>query len=63
MKIKQINLNINPKSATTVVLVSGGYPEEYQKGKEILGFEAVDNALLAFKNWNGVKALKNIKNE
>lgn len=44
--LKQINLNINPKSATTVVLVSGGYPEEYQKGKEISGFEAVDNALV-----------------
>ena len=25
--------------------------------------EAVDNALTAFKNWNGVDALKNIKNE
>ena len=54
--LKQINLNINPKSATTVVLVSGGYPEEYQKGKEILGFEAVDNALVfhaGSENHNG----------
>ena len=25
--------------------------------------EAVDNSLIAFKNWNGVDALKNIKNE
>jgi len=25
--------------------------------------EAVDNSLVAFKNWNGVDALKNIKNE
>ena len=25
--------------------------------------EAADNALIAFKNWNGVEALKNIKNE
>ena len=25
--------------------------------------ETVDNALIAFKNWNGVDTLKNIKNE
>ena len=25
--------------------------------------EAVDNSLVAFKNWNGVDTLKNIKNE
>jgi pimeloyl-ACP methyl ester carboxylesterase len=25
--------------------------------------EAVDNSLLAFKNWNGVDTLSNIKNE
>ena len=25
--------------------------------------ETVDNSLLAFKNWNGTDALKNIKNE
>tara|TARA_B100000900_G_scaffold394690_1_gene392335 strand:- start:30 stop:1301 length:1272 start_codon:yes stop_codon:yes gene_type:complete len=54
--LKQINLNINPKSAATVVLVSGGYPEEYQKRKEISGFEAVDNALVfhaGSENHNG----------
>ena len=44
--LKKINLNISPKSAATVVLVSGGYPEEYEKGKEISGLEAVDNALV-----------------
>ena len=33
-----------------------------ESGKQT-NIEAVDNALLAFKNWNGVKALKNIKNE
>jgi phosphoribosylamine--glycine ligase len=34
------------KSATTVMLVSGGYPEAYQKGKEMRGFDEVADAIL-----------------
>jgi len=33
-----------------------------ETGKQT-SMEAVDNSLIAFKNWNGVDALKNIKNE
>ncbi len=33
-----------------------------ETGKQT-SMEAVDNSLVAFKNWNGVDALKNIKNE
>ena len=32
--------------ATTVVLVSGGYPEDYQKGKKISGLEAVSDSIV-----------------
>ncbi|MFT6869293.1 MAG: phosphoribosylamine--glycine ligase [Paraglaciecola sp.] len=34
------------KTATTVMLVSGGYPEAYQKNKEIIGFDAVDESIV-----------------
>lgn len=44
--LNQIDLEINPKTATTVMLVSGGYPEAYEKGKTISGFEHVGDALV-----------------
>jgi len=40
------SVEINPKTATTVMLVSGGYPEAYQKGKEISGLENVENSIV-----------------
>ncbi len=45
-KLNQIDLQINPRSTATVVLVSGGYPKAYEKGKEITGFKSVDNAVV-----------------
>ncbi len=44
--LNTINLQVNPKTATTVVLVSGGYPEAYEKGKTISGFENVQEAIV-----------------
>lgn len=37
---------INEQAATTVMLVSGGYPEAYDKGKEISGIAEVSDATL-----------------
>ncbi len=36
----------DPEYATTVMLVSEGYPDQYQKGKVMTGFENIENCLL-----------------
>lgn len=36
----------DPRFATTVMVVSGGYPGSYPKGKVITGTDSVDNAIL-----------------
>tara|TARA_B100001564_G_scaffold260581_1_gene222344 strand:- start:36 stop:1307 length:1272 start_codon:yes stop_codon:yes gene_type:complete len=44
--LNQIDIEISPDTATTVVLVSGGYPGPYEKGHPIKGLESVENALV-----------------
>ena len=44
--LNQIEIEISPDTATTVVLVSGGYPGPYEKGYAIKGLESVENALV-----------------
>lgn len=40
-----INIEIDERAATTVMLVSGGYPEAYEKGKEITGVENITDSI------------------
>lgn len=41
-----LELQIDERSATTVMTVSGGYPEAYEKGHEIFGLEDVSDSLI-----------------
>lgn len=44
--LDSIDLEIDERTATTVMAVSGGYPEAYQKGIEITGFDNVKDAVV-----------------
>lgn len=45
-KLDTISLAIDERSATTIMVVSGGYPEDYEKGKVISGIENVKDSIV-----------------
>ncbi|MBN09391.1 MAG: phosphoribosylamine--glycine ligase [Flavobacteriaceae bacterium] len=45
-KLNKIKLEIESRSASSIIAVSQGYPEQYQKGYQISGIENVNNALI-----------------
>ncbi|WP_309640599.1 phosphoribosylamine--glycine ligase [Flavobacterium sp.] len=45
-KLNEVQLEIDSRSATTVMVVSGGYPEDYEKGKVISGIESIENSIV-----------------
>ncbi len=45
-KLAGADLEVSPEAATTVMMVSGGYPEAYEKGKPISGLDLVTDAVV-----------------
>ncbi|MFK7812741.1 MAG: phosphoribosylamine--glycine ligase [Maribacter sp.] len=44
--LDSVNIELDERTATTVMLVSGGYPEAYEKGKELSGYDQIDDSLV-----------------
>ena len=44
--LDSLNLELDERSAATIMLVSGGYPENYEKGKEINGLNSVTDSIV-----------------
>ncbi|WGD35755.1 phosphoribosylamine--glycine ligase [Olleya sp. YS] len=44
--LDKIDIEIDQRAATTVMLVSGGYPEAYEKGKVITGIETIEDSIV-----------------
>lgn len=53
--LNEKSVTFDPRAATTVMLVSGGYPEAYEKGKVISGVDAVADSIV----FHAGTALKN----
>jgi phosphoribosylamine--glycine ligase len=45
-ELDKTSIEIDKRAATTVMLVSGGYPEAYEKGKLILGIENIQDSIV-----------------
>jgi phosphoribosylamine--glycine ligase len=44
--LQEKSFSVTDKTATTVMLVSGGYPQAYENNKEIIGSENVDESIV-----------------
>jgi phosphoribosylamine--glycine ligase len=45
-RLGSIELQLDERAATTVMCVSGGYPEAFEKGKEVSGVDKINNSIV-----------------
>ena len=57
--LNKIKLDVDSRIATTVMSVSGGYPESYEKGREISGIRDVKDSIV-FHSGTAIKNKKTI---
>ena len=60
--LDQVTLDLDPRTAVTVMTVAGGYPEAYDKGDEITGIEAIGDDSIVFQAGTTLKDGKIVTN-
>jgi len=60
-RLSELEIELDERTVTTVMLVSGGYPGSYEKGKEITGLDQVEGSVVfhAGTKPDGEKVLTN----
>ena len=60
-ELHKASFELDPRIATTVMMVAGGYPEDYEKGHEVSGLEQVKDSIAfhAGTKQDGDKVLTN----
>jgi phosphoribosylamine--glycine ligase len=60
-RLDEVTLTIDPRSATTIMVVSGGYPEDYDKGFAISGIESISDSIVfhAGTKWENGQVVTN----
>ncbi|MDR2010779.1 MAG: phosphoribosylamine--glycine ligase [Bacteroidales bacterium] len=58
-ELENENIRVDARAVSTVMLVSGGYPEEYEKGKVIYGLDNVTESIV-FHAGTSVKDSENV---
>jgi phosphoribosylamine--glycine ligase len=45
-RLHEVEIEVDPRAATTIILASGGYPGAYEKGKIISGLDKTSGSLI-----------------
>lgn len=45
-RLSNVDIDIDERAATTIILASGGYPEDFEKGKVITGIEQIKDSIV-----------------